>query len=53
MFMVVRMSAWHNLLNFHVDSETEDGIAITAENELDEAVAESADAIINNYRMGH
>jgi hypothetical protein len=33
--------------------ETEDGVAIAAKDELDEAVAESADAVVEQDGMGH
>jgi hypothetical protein len=33
--------------------ETEDGVAVTAENELDEAAAESADAVVEKDGVGH
>ena len=33
--------------------ETEDGIAIAAEDELDEAVAESADVVVEEDGVGH
>ncbi len=33
--------------------ETEDGVVIATENELDEAVAESADAVVEKDGMGH
>jgi len=33
--------------------ETEEGIAVTAENDLDEAVAESADAVVEKDGVGH
>jgi hypothetical protein len=33
--------------------ETEDGVAVAAKDELDEAVAESADAVVKQDGMGH
>jgi hypothetical protein len=33
--------------------ETEDGIAVPAKDELDEAVAQSADAVVEEDRVGH